>query len=73
MNIVEIWRGFRPVSPDGLPYIGRSRTLRNLIVACGHAHLGISMGPVTGKMVSQIAIGNEPIVDLSATQVERFG
>lgn len=72
MNIVEIWRGLRPVSPDGLPYIGRSRSFRNLIVACGHAHLGVSMGPVTGKLVSQIAGGAEPIVDLSATQVERF-
>jgi D-amino-acid dehydrogenase len=73
MDIVEIWRGFRPVSPDGLPYIGRSRSLRNLVVACGHAHLGISMGPVTGKLVSQIVDGSEPLVDLSATQVERFG
>ena len=72
MNIVEIWRGLRPVSPDGLPYIGRSRSFRNLIVACGHAHLGVSMGPVTGKLVSQIAGGAEPMVDLSATQVERF-
>ena len=73
MKIVEIWRGFRPVSPDGLPYIGRSRSIRNLIVACAHAHLGVSMGPVTGKLVSQIAGEMEPLLDISATQVERFG
>jgi D-amino-acid dehydrogenase len=72
MDIIEIWRGFRPVSPDGLPYIGRSRSIKNLIVACAHAHLGVSMGPVTGKLVSQIAASEEPIVDVSATQVERF-
>jgi D-amino-acid dehydrogenase len=72
MSIVEIWRGLRPVTPDGLPYIGRSRSFRNLIIACGHAHLGVSMGPVTGKLVSQIADGKAPLVDLSATQVERF-
>ncbi|MGB0579740.1 MAG: NAD(P)/FAD-dependent oxidoreductase [Limisphaerales bacterium] len=54
------WSGLRPCSPDGLPYIGRSTRARNLIVATGHAMLGLSLGPITGKMVGQI-IGNENI------------
>lgn len=46
--------GLRPVSPDGLPYIGRSSTCENLTVAAGHAMMGWSMGTGTGKLVSEI-------------------
>ncbi len=47
---VTPWRGLRPVSPDGLPYIGRLRTQPNVIVAAGHAMMGLSLGPVTGTV-----------------------
>ena len=46
--------GLRPVSPDGLPYIGRSKAYGNLIYATGHAMMGWSLGPATGKLVSEI-------------------
>jgi D-amino-acid dehydrogenase len=46
--------GLRPVSPDGLPYIGRSKDYDNLIFATGHAMMGWSLGPATGKLVSEI-------------------
>ena len=69
---VEIWRGMRPCSPDSLPYIGRSTQIKNLIVATGHATLGLSMGPVTGKLVTQIVEGKRPFLNLDGFQVERF-
>jgi D-amino-acid dehydrogenase len=69
---VEVWSGMRPVPPDGLPYIGRARAMSNLIVATGHAMLGVSMGPVTGKVVAELVREVEPSVDLSAFGVERF-
>ena len=72
-EIVEIWRGLRPCSPDGLPYIGRSARVSNLIIAAGHAMLGISMGPITGQLTAELAAGERPSLDLAAFDVERFG
>jgi D-amino-acid dehydrogenase len=69
---IEIWRGLRPLTPDTLPIIGRCRHLTNLFVATGHGMMGVSMGPVTGKLVSQLAAGEPPQIDLSLLAVERF-
>ncbi|MCB4800345.1 NAD(P)/FAD-dependent oxidoreductase, partial [Neotamlana laminarinivorans] len=46
--------GLRPCSPDGLPYIGKSSKCKNLTIATGHAMMGWSLGPATGKLVSEI-------------------
>lgn len=51
----EIWRGFRPCTPDGLPVIGRMRHPRNLLVASGHATKGMFLGPVTGELTALLA------------------
>jgi D-amino-acid dehydrogenase len=48
------WYGFRPCTPDGLPYIGRSSKISNAIIATGHAMMGLSQGPATGLIVSTI-------------------
>jgi D-amino-acid dehydrogenase len=56
-DIKDIWYGFRPCSPDGLPYIGRSKKLKNLIIAGGHSMMGLSLGPATGKLVAEYANG----------------
>jgi D-amino-acid dehydrogenase len=53
----DIWYGFRPSSPDGLPYIGRSEKRENLVIATGHGMMGLSLGPATGLLVSQIVAG----------------
>ena len=71
-NEPKLWSGLRPVPPDGLPYIGRSERVKNLIVATGHGMLGVSMGPITGKVVAQI-IGEEKLdFDVLPFAVERF-
>jgi D-amino-acid dehydrogenase len=68
----DIWFGFRPCSPDGLPYIGRTTKLNNLIIAGGHAMMGLSLGPATGKVVADLANGQKPEVEISAFDPERF-
>ncbi len=70
---VRPWCGLRPCTPDGLPYVGRTRRWPNVIVASGHAMMGVSMGPITGALVSQIVSGEAPSVDISGLSAERFG
>ena len=53
------WAGLRPCSPDGLPYIGRTAKAQNLIIATGHAMLGLSLGPVTGELIRDSILGKE--------------
>jgi len=72
LELIEIWRGLRPCSPDGLPYLGRPRRYDNVIIATGHGMKGISLAPVTGKLVAQLAAGERPPIDLTALSIERF-
>jgi len=66
------WSGLRPCTPDGLPYIGRFGAYRNLIAATGHAMIGISLAPVTGKLVADIVAGRTPSIDLTLLHPDRF-
>jgi D-amino-acid dehydrogenase len=68
----EIWCGLRPCTPDGLPILGRTRRYENLIMATGHAMLGMSLGPVSGKLVAQLAEDLRPDIDLVPLRLERF-
>jgi D-amino-acid dehydrogenase len=56
---LKTWSGLRPCSPDGLPYIGRTHQAKNLIIATGHAMLGLSLAPITGKIVSDLVENKE--------------
>ncbi len=68
----EIWHGLRPCSPDGLPYIGRTKKIQNLIYATGHSMMGLSLGPGTGRLIADIVDGDKPLMDLNAFNPERF-
>jgi D-amino-acid dehydrogenase len=68
----EIWYGFRPCSPDGLPYIGRSSKLKNLLIAGGHSMMGLSMGPATGKVIADVANDKKTEADISLFNPERY-
>lgn len=68
----KIWYGYRPVSADGLPYIGRSKKLHNLVVATGHSMLGLSLGAGTGKLVSEILEGKPTSMDITPFNPDRF-
>jgi D-amino-acid dehydrogenase len=69
---LEVWRGLRPLTPDGLPIIATSKTWSNLIIATGHGMQGISLGPITGKLVAQLAAKETPSVNLAGLGEERF-
>ncbi|NNK39369.1 MAG: FAD-dependent oxidoreductase [Winogradskyella sp.] len=63
--------GLRPVSPDGLPYIGRSAKCTNLTIATGHAMMGWSMATATGTLVSEIITHKKPSLDIRAYHPDR--
>ena len=63
--------GLRPCSPDGLPYIGKSTKCKNATFATGHAMMGWSLGPATGKLVSEIIADKKPSLDLNPFHVDR--
>ena len=67
-----VWMGYRPCSPDGLPVFGRVGKFDNLFVATGHGMMGISLGPATGKLMSQIIAGRQTEMDVSAFDPARF-
>ena len=69
---VQPWRGLRPCSPDGLPYLGRTAKFSNLILATGHAMMGMSLSPITGQIVSEIVSGEKPAFDLSLLSPDRY-
>ena len=70
---VQPWTGLRPIAPDGLPYIGRTRRWQNLVVASGHAMMGLSLAAGTGQLVGEVLDGREPSVPLAPFAPERFG
>ncbi|MFB9677182.1 NAD(P)/FAD-dependent oxidoreductase [Streptosporangium vulgare] len=72
-EILETWSGFRPCSPDGLPYLGRAAPYRNLSVACGHGHIGMGLAPVSGRLIAQLVAGERPEMDLAPLRPDRYG
>ena len=67
----EAVSGMRPLSPDGLPYIGRMDQYSNLVVATGHGMMGWSLGPITGLLCQQIIDGVNPDIDLAPLSPQR--
>lgn len=63
--------GLRPVTPDGLPYIGKSEKCKNLTIATGHAMMGLSMATGTGKLVSEIISEQNPTIGLEPFHPDR--
>lgn len=63
--------GLRPVSPDGMPYIGKSEKCKNLTIATGHAMMGWSLGPSTGKLVQEVIDNVQPSMDMTLFHPDR--
>jgi len=64
--------GLRPCSPDGLPYVGRVSRFANLSVATGHSMNGISLGPITGKLMAEILSGEPPSCSMAGLSPDRY-
>ena len=69
---IQPWRGLRPCSPDGMPYMGRTGKFANLVIATGHAMMGLSLAPATGRLMAQVIDGAKPDFDLSLLSPDRF-
>lgn len=69
---LPVWSGLRPCSPDGLPYVGRFKRHPNLCAATGHAMMGVSLAPVTGRLVADLLSGTPPALDIAALRPDRF-
>ncbi len=67
-----IWMGMRPVTPDGLPVIGRVPGLDNVFLATGHAMMGMTLAPVTGVVIADLITGQIPEFDLTPFDPARF-
>ncbi len=68
----EVWHGFRPCSADGLPYLGQSTKVKNLVIAGGLGMMGLSLGPATGKVVADIVQEQKTAVGIDIYNPERF-
>jgi D-amino-acid dehydrogenase len=69
---VKPWVGLRPVSPDGIPYTGVVKGLENLVVNCGHAMMGLSLAPVSGRLAADLLAGDTPFRPIEALAPGRF-
>ncbi len=68
----KIWSGLRPLTPDGLPYIGNHSKYTNLVIAGGHAMLGVSLAAATGKLVEELIGKKKTTIKIEAFRPERF-
>lgn len=68
----EPWMGARPCTPDMMPVIGKAPRHDGLWFAFGHAHHGLTLGPVTGRVIAEAILGETPLIDISAYRPERF-
>jgi D-amino-acid dehydrogenase len=66
------WLGFRPSMPDSLPVIGASPRDRRIIYAFGHGHIGLTLGGLTGLIVSDLVSNRTPPIDLAPLRPDRF-
>jgi D-amino-acid dehydrogenase len=69
----EPWMGARPCTPDMLPVLGRAPRHRDLYFAFGHAHHGLTLAAVTGRLIAEMVAGETPFVDPMPYAPERFG
>jgi D-amino-acid dehydrogenase len=71
-DVVEEWYGWRPMTPDDLPMLGRVPNVDNLVLATGHGMLGVSMSAITGLLVSEVVAGKPTSLDLAPYSITRF-
>ena len=69
---LDTWAGLRPTTPDGVPIIERSTKVRNLVIAAGHAMLGLSLGPGTGQLVAELITNQKTPFDIHPFNSSRF-
>jgi D-amino-acid dehydrogenase len=69
---IEPWVGLRPCSPDGLPYLGRFKKYSNLSCATGHSMMGLSLGPISGKLMAEVLSEQKPSIAIDMLRPDRY-
>jgi D-amino-acid dehydrogenase len=72
-RVVEEWYGWRPMTHDDLPILGRSTRVQNLLLATGHGMLGVTLSAATGLLISELVLGRSPSLDPAPYLPSRFG
>ena len=72
VNLLRVYRGFRPYCPDHLPVIGADDRLPGLLHACGHEGAGVGLAPATGHLIAQLAAGQPPSLPVAPFRPGRF-
>ena len=67
----SVWLGRRPTLPNSVPVISRSPKHDNVLLAFGHSHLGLTMGPATGQIVADLAAGRDPGLDMAPYRADQ--
>lgn len=67
-----VWFGMRPCSPDGLPYVGRVKSSPKVVMASGHSMMGLSLGPVTGMLVSEVLANSATSLPIQQLDPNRY-
>jgi D-amino-acid dehydrogenase len=70
-RILSEWQGCRPSLPDSLPVIGPAPGRRNVWLAFGHQHIGLTLGPLTGRLIADLVAGRDPGIDLAPFRSDR--
>ncbi len=68
----EPWMGRRPCTPDMMPIIGPAPRHKTMWFAFGHAHHGLTLGAVTGRLIASMMTGEEPFIDVTPFRADRF-
>jgi D-amino-acid dehydrogenase len=71
-RVTRQWMGYRPSTPDSLPVIGQSPHSNAVYYAFGHQHLGLTLGPITGRLIAALLANRQPEFDLSPYRIDRF-
>ena len=72
VNVIRTFAGLRPYTPDGLPILGKVAQIKGLIMAAGHEGDGIALSAITGKLISDLILGNKTAVSLDSFGLNRF-
>ena len=71
-RVTRQWMGYRPSTPDSLPVIAQSPRSNAVFYAFGHQHLGLTLGPITGRLITALVANRQPEFDLSPYRIDRF-
>lgn len=71
-SVEESWFGWRPMTVDDLPILGRTAQFENLVIATGHGMLGMSLSAITGNLIADIIDHRSPVVDIAPFSPARF-